>query len=167
MPAPKLDKKFHFNERYKGTAAHKAAFLVVKACGSVKFYSYLCDKICENLHRKHQPVLSDMLASLNNLNPISIDLNSETLREAAQTLLDALAHIHQNTYQDDIEFEDREYQEQVIFCMCHAFKFLAEVQMVERLVWQVESQSVAIIAQHNKEQELLANLNQKPMFKKI
>ena len=166
VPAPKLNKKITFNDRYKGTPAFSASLLIVKSCGSSKFYDYLCDKISENIHEKPQPVLNDMLINIKKLNPTQTEVDRDTLRLAARSLLDALAHTKENDYAQDIEYEDRHYEEQVIFCMSAAFIFFIEIQAIECAVFQAESQSELIVSNYRKKQELLANTKQTLTFKR-
>lgn len=163
---PKLKKSISFNDRYKGTPAFDASLLIVKSCGSNDFYSYLCDKIRENIHEKPQPVLIDMLTNIKQLVPTTTDVDREVLRSAARSLLDALAYIKENAYIQDVDYADRAYEEQVVFCMSESFIFFLRIQQIEHLVFQAESQSEMLVAKYHKNQELLANTNKIQSFKK-
>ena len=166
MLIPKLKKSVSFNDRYKGTPAFDASLSIVKSCGSSEFYNYLCDKISENIHEKPQPVLIDMLQNIKQLVPTPLDVDRQILRSAARSLLDALAYIKENPYVQDVDYEDRAYEDQVVFCMNEAFIFFLRIQQIEQLVFQAESQSEMIVAKYHKEQELLAHTNQIQSFKK-
>lgn len=166
MLIPKLKKSISFNGRYEGTKAFDASLLIVKSCGSNEFYEYLCDKISENIHEKPQPVLTDMLHNIKQLVPTPIDVDRQMLRSAARSLLDVLAYIQENPYVQDMDYENRTYEDQVVFCMNEAFIFFLRIQQIEQFVFQAESQSEMIVAKYHKEQELLANTNQIHSFKK-
>lgn len=166
MSAPKLSKNISFNDRYKGTPAFEASLLIVKSCGSNEFYGYLCDKISENIHEKPQPVLIDMLENIKQLSPSKTNVEKQTLRSAARSLLDALAYIKDNPYVPDTKYEDRPYDEQVVFCMNASFVFFVKIQKIEQAVFQAESQSEMIVAKYQKEQELLANTSHINHFKR-